>query len=314
MESDWKVAIKVLTKDRRSDDGMLARMQLEAQAGLRLQHPNILRTVAIKQSEDRYGRFYYVVMELIQGVTPLEMHCISGLMAWEQACDIIKQAATGLQYAHDAGLIHRDVKPENLLVRSSGAAKILDFGLAMVDENDEEFSMAMIFGQDRVGTADYVAPEQTMNSYQIDHRADIYSLGCTLYFLLTGKLPFPYKNNAKKLVGHRRKKPIAVREQRPDVPEEVAAIVDSMMAKRPTDRPQTAAHVAQALEPFADRREVEFNFEAVRRARVKHAEKRLAERRSRRQLSSGSCGQAGDAATESAQASVETKIPGETSD
>lgn len=312
--SSWTVAIKLISNERRKDQGMLARMQLEAQAGLRLQHPNILRTLAFNRAEDQFGTFSYVVMELVQGITPLEMLCLHKKIAWQQACDMILQTAQGLHYAHQAGLVHRDVKPENLLIRSNGAVKILDFGLAMLDEDDEEFSMAMIFGQDRVGTADYVAPEQTINSYHVDHRADIYSLGCTFYFLLTGKVPFPYSNPARKLLGHRCKKPLAIEQFRSDVPAEVIAIVNKMMAKRADKRFATAAEVATLLEPYAERLPVSFDFEFVRRARVKQAERRLAAKQ--RKLSSSSVSSAAGASaaapTPSEQAHLETKVRHET--
>ena len=159
---------------------MMTRIQLEAQAGMRLKHPNILRTWSINRMEDEQDDTYYVVMELVKGVSLNELIVLEKSVPVWRACDIVRQAALGLQHAHDAGLVHRDVKPENLLIRSDGSVKMLDFGLAMIDENDEEFVMAVVMGQDRLGTADYVAPEQSINSYKVDHRADLYSLGCTL--------------------------------------------------------------------------------------------------------------------------------------
>lgn len=304
--SPWKVAIKVLTRERRHDDGMLARMQLEAEAGLRLAHPNILRTIALNKTEDSCGELHYVVMELIQGITPLELLSLKRRIPWPQSCDIIRQTARGLQYAHDKGLVHRDIKPENLMIRSNGAVKILDFGLAMLDEHDEEFSMAMIFGQDRVGTADYVAPEQTVNSYKVDHRADIYSLGCTFYVLLTGQLPFPYSTNAKKLQGHRKKKPLPIRQFNTDVPDEVIAIVEKMIAKRPERRFQSSAEIAEILAPFARQETVEFDYDAVLAARVKQAELRMKQRR--RRLSDTMSRTAAGSEQEPPQAALETKI------
>ena len=309
--SDWPVAIKVLSHERRNDAGMVVRLQLEAEAGLRLKHPNILRTHALNQSEDRYGEFSYMVMELIQGVTPLEWFSVAGKTSWEQVCDVIQQAAAALEYAHGVDLIHRDVKPENLLLRTNGTVKVLDFGLAMVDENDEEFSMAMIFGQDRVGTADYVAPEQTINSYEIDHRVDIYSLGCTFYFMLTGKLPFPYARNGQKIMGHRKKKPLPIAELSPEVPTELVKIVERMMAKRPERRYASAAEVAAAVEPFARRATIPFDFEKIRSARVKLAGKRTSEKK---RAASSSPQQASATASPApgGQAKVETKAPTET--
>ncbi len=270
----WQVAIKVLSDRYRRDIAMLTRIQLEAQAGMRLKHPNILRTWSINRAEDSYGEVYYVVMELVKGVSLNELLALNKSLPVWRACDIVRQAAMGIQSAHDAGLIHRDVKPDNLLIRSDGSVKILDFGLAMMDENDEEFSMAMIMGQDRLGTADYVAPEQSINSYRIDHRVDIYGLGCTLYFALAGRPPFLATTNTEKIRSHREKKPDAMSGLRPDTPQEVIAILEKMMAKRPERRFATAAEVAQKLEPFSRREAVEFDFARIVKARAKWAKRR----------------------------------------
>ena len=276
METRWRVALKVLPDAGRRDAGTLARFQLEAQAGMRLNHPHIVRTFAMRRSEDIYGPIQYVVMELVRGVNLFELLVLKKKLEWQHACDIILQTAEGLEYAHGQGLIHRDIKPENLLVCSNGMVKILDFGLAMLDEHDEEFSMAMIFGQNRLGTADYISPEQYIDSYQIDERADIYSLGCTFYFALTGKVPFPYSTQAQKLKAHLKKKPAPVQEIRPEIPERVSAIVAKMMAKHPQNRIQTAAEVVRYLKPMAQRREVSFSFRSVLASRLAYAKKRLA--------------------------------------
>ncbi len=276
LETKWRVALKVLPEECRDDAGTLARFQLEAQAGMRLKHPNIVRTIALKQADDIYGPIDYVVMELVRGVTLFELLLMKKRLEVGHACDIIMQAACGLEYSHQQGLIHRDIKPENLLVCTDGTAKILDFGLAMVDENDEEFSMAMIFGQNRLGTADYISPEQYIDSYQVDPRADIYSLGCTLYFALTGRVPFPFKSSAQKLKAHLKKKPTPVNELRDDVPERLAAIVAKMMAKHPENRVQSAAAVADYLRPFAERKSYSINFRSVLNARTAYAKKRFA--------------------------------------
>ena len=303
--SDWEMAIKLLSRDRRTDDGMLARMQMEGEAGLRLKHPNILRTFAIKRTEDNYGFLNYMVMELVRGITPLELLYLEKKIEIPQACDIIRQAAIGLQFAHDNSLIHRDVKPDNLMIRSNGAVKILDFGLAMRNDTDDEFSMAMIFGQDRVGTADYVAPEQTINSYHIDHRADIYGLGCTFYTILASQVPFPYDSARKKLIGHRKKKPVPLRNLRPDVPENIAAIIAKMMSKSPDRRFQSCAEVAQILEPLSQSCEVEFDFKKITKLRVKHAKKREA---MKREMSRTSVVSASNLEANPPVAEVETKV------
>ena len=275
METHWRVALKVLPEEARQDPGTLARFRLEAQAGMRLNHPNIVRSYKLGQADDRYGPIHYVVMELVRGVNLFEFLLMKKKLDVGQACDLIMQAAEGLSYAHGQGMIHRDIKPENILVCADGTAKILDFGLAMVDENDEEFSMAMIFGQNRLGTADYISPEQYLDSYQVDSRADLYSLGCTLYFALTGRVPFPFKTSAQKLKAHLKKRATPVEELRPDVPRRLAAIVAKMMAKHAQNRIQTAAEVAAHLRPMAQRQETAFNFRSVLQARMTMAKRRM---------------------------------------
>jgi eukaryotic-like serine/threonine-protein kinase len=273
-ENQWQVAIKVLSDRYRNDIAMLTRIQLEAQAGLRLKHPNILRTWSINRVDEDRADMYYVVMELVKGVSLNEMIALFKTISVSRSCDIVRQAALGLQHAHEAGLIHRDVKPDNLLIRSDGSVKILDFGLAMIDEHDEEFTMAMIMGQDRLGTADYVAPEQSINSYKVDHRVDIYGLGCTLYFALSGHPPFAGESNADKIRGHRERRPLPIRELRDDVPETVASVLDRMMAKRPEKRFNTAQEVADLLAPFSRRESVEFDFPKVVKSRARWAKRR----------------------------------------
>lgn len=275
VQTRWRVAVKVLPEHCRHDPGVLARFRLEAEAGMRLAHPNILKTFSIHRTHDLVGEINYVVMELVRGVSLLELVILKrGRVAWQQACDVIVQTAAGLQHAHEKGLIHRDVKPENLLISSDGTVKILDFGLAMVDEKEQEFSMAMIFGQNRLGTADYVSPEQAVDSYQIDERADIYSLGCTLYFALTGRLPFPFKTAGEKLRAHRTQRPKAIEEIRTDVPERVIRICAKMMAKRLENRIPNASEVIRYLKPYAQRQNVEFDFAKILAGRVDQAEKR----------------------------------------
>ncbi|MCU0977770.1 MAG: serine/threonine protein kinase [Pirellulaceae bacterium] len=277
LKTDWEVALKVLADRFRFDKGRLTRFQLEAEAGLKLSHPNILRTKAIRRSEDIYGVIHYMVMELVKGVSLRELLEIRRrTLNWRQSCDVICQAATGLHYAHQMGLVHRDVKPENLLIRTDGAVKVLDFGLAMIGGSEAEYSLATILGQNCLGTADYIAPEQSIDSLNVDCRADIYSLGCTFYFLVTGQVPFPAKATAEKLAGHRNSRPREVRELNPKVPERIAKIIWKMTAKHPEHRFQTADEVRQILAPLAERKPIDFDFDAVLAKRAALAEQRLA--------------------------------------
>lgn len=273
-DTGQRVAIKVLSSNP-SDAGVSARFRLEGQAGLRLNHPNIVRTIRVDCTDE----LQYIVMELLEGISLQELIDRQGPVPWQQACDMICQAAAGLQYAHDQGMVHRDVKPGNLLVDHEGHIKVLDFGLALCDDQGQEFSMAMIFGQDKLGTADYVAPEQSLDSYHVDGRADIYSLGCTFYFILTGKVPFPLNTIGKKLDAHRRFKPRPLEELAPDVPPEVVEIVSTMMAKRAERRYASCTEVCRAVAPFAQRKDVQFDFRSIVNARAIQAERRAAAKR-----------------------------------
>ncbi len=277
LQNGWEVALKVLSDRYRSDQGMLTRFQLEAEAGLKLSDPHIVKTKAIERTEDIYGTIHYMVMELVRGISLHELLSIRRrTLNWRRAADVICQAASSLHYAHDLGLVHRDVKPENLLIRQDGFVKLLDFGLAMIGGSETEFSLSSILGQNCLGTADYIAPEQSIDSLNVDRRADIYSLGCTFYFLVTGRVPFPDKSPSKKLDGHRYRKPRPVRKLNPHVPEKVAKIIHKMMAKQAKNRFTSAAAVLKILEPMAERKQVKFDFEKVLMKRAKHAEQRLA--------------------------------------
>jgi eukaryotic-like serine/threonine-protein kinase len=278
LESGALVALKVISDKHKSDAGMLTRLKIEARAGKKLNHPGIIRTFDIHKTDDVFGEAFYLVMEYVEGVNLEELINLKGPIQWEQAADFIRQAAAGLGHAHSSGLIHRDVKPGNLLVDARGTVRILDFGLALLDshEDADEFSLAMIFGHSCLGTADYIAPEQSVDSFAVDSRADVYGLGCTLYVALTGKLPYPMAASSQKLEGHRRQAPPPVRTLAPTVPEGLALVVDKMMAKLPSERYQSMAAVVEALSPFARRQPVEFDFPKVLAWRAKDARRRTA--------------------------------------
>lgn len=274
-KSGEKVALKIFSEHRRDDPSMLARFELESQAGAKLEHPNIIRTHRVRHTSGDNDVDYFV-MEFVEGINLEELIGLQGAIPWRQACDLMRQAAMGLQHAHESGMIHRDVKPANLLVEHDGHVKLLDFGLALLDGGDDEFSLAMIFGHNCLGTADYIAPEQAIDSFSVDATADVYSLGCTFYFALTGVVPFPTKSILAKLESHKKRQPRPVRERTPDVPEEVAQIVEKMMSKQPQQRYRSAAEVVEALALFARRQPTEFDFEAVLEARAIHAKRRMA--------------------------------------
>lgn len=265
---DRKVAIKVLSTEHSLDAGMLARMKLEATAGMRLNHPNIIRTYRI----DSTGAVNYLVMELFRGISLHELVALFGPLKWPVVCDIGLQIAEALKAAHAEGIIHRDIKPANLLINNQGVARILDFGLAMMtDVPDEEFSLSMVFGHDCLGTPDYIAPEQSLDSRRVDARADIYSLGATLYVALTAHVPFPEKSNKAKLEAHRSKTARNVCQLKRDIPAEIGDIIAKMMEKDPAKRYRNADELIAALKPYASRTPIEFDFRELVTLRAKQA-------------------------------------------
>ncbi len=186
-----RVAIKVLPSNRVSDTSYLARFHREARAAAALDHPNIVRAYDV----DNDGDIHYMVMEYVDGRDLQQTVKRGGRLGYAAAADYIRQAAEGLAHAHSHGLIHRDVKPANLLVDQKKVVKVLDLGLARFTDDDRA-SLTVQYDENVLGTADYLAPEQAVDSHGVDGRADIYSLGCALYFLLTGHPPFPGRHAA----------------------------------------------------------------------------------------------------------------------
>ncbi len=239
------VALKLLELTVFTDNSIAQRFSREARAGAKLRHPHLTQVYDFAQDCDRC----YIAMEFIEGVSLQELVQKSGAVAYKQAAEFIRQASEGLQHAHETGLIHRDVKPGNLMVDTKGTVKILDLGLVSIPADADPLTLHQ---KDIVlGTADYVAPEQAMDPHNVDIRADIYSLGAVFYFLLTGTLPFPGKSIAKKLMAHQTLEPQPIREITPEVPRKLQAIVQKMMAKDPNDRYQTPREVARAVKIFA---------------------------------------------------------------
>lgn len=237
-----RVAIKVLPKHRVQDSSYLARFHREAQAAAALDHRNIVRAYDV----DNDGVNHYLVMEYVDGRDLQRIVRQDGPLPAHLAADYIRQAAEGLAHAHQAGLIHRDIKPANLLVDGKGTIKVLDLGLARFTA-DEAASLTIAYDENVLGTADYLAPEQALDSHRVDARADIYSLGCTLYFLLTGNPPFPEGTLPQRLMKHQKEMPPEIRAVRPDVPADLAAICFKMMAKKPADRYASAEQVAAVM-------------------------------------------------------------------
>ena len=237
-----QAAIKVLPRTRVEDSSYLARFYLEAQAAARLDDRNIVRIYDV----DSEGDIHYIVMEFVDGPDLQRLVKQEGPLEYDTAANYIAQGAIGLEHAHQAGLIHRDVKPANFLVDAKGVVKVLDMGLARFVDEDKS-SLTVAHDENVLGTADYLAPEQAVDSHSVDERADIYGLGCTLYFLLTGHPPFPTGTLPQRLMMHQTKAPARIEVDRPDIPKKLAAICERMMAKSPDARPQSAAEVASLL-------------------------------------------------------------------
>lgn len=236
-------AIKVLPKGRVKDASYLARFQNEAKAIAALNHPNIVRAFDI----DHEGDTHYMVMEHVDGDDLQVRVRKNGPLDFRTVADVAIQAARGLEHAHQRGMIHRDVKPANLLIDSNGTVRLLDMGLALFKET-EEASLTIAHNENVLGTADYLAPEQARSSHDVDHRADIYGLGCTLYFILTGQPPFNEGSLAQRIAKHQNEMPKSIRQLRPDCPGELEGMVVKMIQKEPEYRYQTAAAVADAME------------------------------------------------------------------
>ena len=245
-----RVAIKVLPKSRVEDSSYLGRFHREARAAAALDHPNIVRAYDVDQD----GPTHYMVMEYIDGRDLQVMVREDGPLDFVPAADYIRQAADGLAHAHEAGLIHRDVKPANLLVNHRGVLKLLDLGLARFT-GEERASLTIAYDENVLGTADYLAPEQAIDSHGVDARADVYSLGCSLYFVLTGHPPFPDGSLPQRLMMHQKHAPASIAKERPGTPRGLVEICSKMMAKKPDDRQQTMSEVAGALGAWLDSHE-----------------------------------------------------------
>jgi len=242
-----RCAIKVLPAAKVKDTSYLGRFLREAKAVATLNHPNIVKAYDVDQQVEGGTEIHFLVMEYVDGKN-LGKHVEErGPLSYIETADYIRQAADGLHHAHEHGLVHRDVKPENLLINQQGKVHLLDLGLARFFKSEEEESLTIKHDEKVLGTADYLAPEQAIDSHNVDHRVDIYSLGCTFYYSLTGHPPFTDGSLVQRLLAHQTRKPPSVRFDRADVPEDLLEILERMMAKKADDRFQTADDVSKAL-------------------------------------------------------------------
>ena len=248
-------AIKILRPELVADAEAVARFYREIKVVSQLSHPNIIHAL----DAGPIGTSHILIMEYVDGADLEHLVQKRGPLPVAEACDYVRQAALGLQHAHERGLVHRDIKPSNLLVtsrtnRSAGSArlvKILDLGLARLHHHDGDASAnitAQCGNSALAGTPNYLAPEQAIDFHGADIRADIYSLGCTLFFLLTGEPPFPGTTLAEKLLKHQQAEPPALEKRRPDVPKGLPAVFRKMLAKRPEDRFATPRAFLDALD------------------------------------------------------------------
>jgi membrane fusion protein (multidrug efflux system) len=245
---DRPVALKVVRSELLDNPALVERFRREVKSAARLGiHPNIVAAYDAEQ----VGETHMLVMEFIEGTDLGRLVERRGQLPIGEACEYARQAAMGLQYAFEDGMVHRDIKPQNLMLTTRGQIKILDFGLARFAS--EVGSHAGVTAEGMVlGSADYIAPEQIEDPHSADIRADIYSLGCTLYFFLAGRPPFPNGSLIQKLIAHRERTAPALTDVRADVPAELAEIVARMMAKDPARRFPTPDDIARALAPYSD--------------------------------------------------------------
>jgi serine/threonine protein kinase len=273
------VALKILPAKQMIQHRAVSRFQREMEVVARLDHPNIVRATDAGEIQG----VHYLAMELVEGVDlsilcqPAKLSFGSGLddgassldeqvrletpavrqhrLSVADVCEVIRQAAIGLEHAHQQGLVHRDVKPSNLMLTKEGQIKILDLGLALLSKHGSREQRELTSTGQLMGTFDYMAPEQANDSHDVDHRADVYSLGATMFHLLAGQPPFPakkYNTPLKLLVALATQNAPSIAEQRDDLPNGLVAVVDRMLARHPGARFESAARVAEALAPFAE--------------------------------------------------------------
>ena len=242
------VALKILPPSLARDTDLLLRFRREVDVAARLSHPNIVSV--LDADEDRGVQF--MTMEYIEGNDLDRLVRDGGVLPVDQALDCVIQAARGLEAAHAQGIVHRDIKPGNLMLDGSGQVRVLDLGLARLVEASNPFgetaSGPLTKSGTYMGTVDFMAPEQGIDSRRVDHRADIYSLGCTLCYLLTGRAPFDGATVLARLMAHQDRAPASLLAARPDVPRAIDAVYQKMMAKKPADRPASMSEVVALLE------------------------------------------------------------------
>jgi len=242
-------ALKVMRKECLKSSLAIQRFLQEAEAAAALNHANIVQVY----DANEVNGIPFLAMEYLEGSDLSKLVRTSGPLPVAEACEHIRQTALGLQHAHERGLVHRDIKPSNLMLTTAGVVKILDMGLARLSHSmaTDDHGVSLTATGQTLGTPDFLAPEQALNAKSADIRADIYSLGCSLYYLLTGRTPFTGESVTEKLLKHQMEEAPALDGIRPHLPPHLAVVVRKMMAKRPENRYQTPNEVVSALQPFA---------------------------------------------------------------
>jgi WD40 repeat protein/serine/threonine protein kinase len=245
---DKLVALKLLHADKMQDPGAVTRFEREMKAVGKLDHTHIVRALDAGEVDG----IHFLAMEYVEGLDLSTLARRLGPLPTAEACELIRQAALGLEHVHRHGLVHRDIKPSNLMVTPEGQVKILDLGLALLDPLHAADSSELTSAGQMMGTLDYMAPEQGSDSHQVDIRADIYSLGATLYKLLCGAAPLAESADTPlgKMMALATVTPPPVRQRRPEVPEALSAAVARMLARSPADRFAEPREVADVLLPF----------------------------------------------------------------
>ncbi|MDX1947168.1 MAG: serine/threonine-protein kinase [Pirellulaceae bacterium] len=240
------VALKVLSAEALKSPAGALRFQREVEAAARLIHPNIVTAF----DANEFAGSHFLVMEYVEGIDLSTLIKRRGALPLAEALDYAVQTARGIAFAHAEGIIHRDIKPSNLLLDKRGTIKILDMGLARLDTPDGE-GVGLTASGEVMGTIDYMAPEQALDTKRADARADIYSLGCTLYRMLTGEMMYEGDTFIRKLIAHSESPIPELAAKRTDLPATLEQLFRRMVAKTPGERPQTMAEVLSELEAIA---------------------------------------------------------------
>lgn len=242
------VALKIIAPEIMANERVIARFQREMKLVGRLDHPNVVRAFDAGQ----VGSVLYIVMEYVSGQSLGQRFRIRGPLPPAEVVDCAAQAALGLDHAHRQGIVHRDVKPSNLLLTNERRVKLLDLGLGALIEADDQANFATA---DRiaVGTIDYMSPEQACGR-DVDGRSDLYSLGCVVYHLITGRLPYPGISPIERLGKRINSKPTPITDLRPDLPSKLVRVLNKLLANRPEDRYRTGDEAAEALQTLTRRK------------------------------------------------------------